>query len=337
MNDVRLSLREVHKLASSALLSCGISPDHAIAIADVVTSAERDDCKSHGLFRIPTYIEGAVTGVVEPKAVPELEDLGPAIVRVNARGGYAPLAIKTGSGPLAVKARKHGIAALAIIRCCHVAALWPEVEHLAKQGFVILAFTTYKAVVAPAGGTKPIFGTNPMAFGWPRLGAPPMVFDQASSVKARGELLLHQRDGEPIPEGWAIDTDGNPTSDPTEALAGAQLPFGDYKGAAIALMIELLAGPLIGEALSLEASGSAFPIGGEFMIAIDPLHCVGDNDRGEQLVRAERLFSQLLEQEGVRLPSDRRYAARQRNQAEGVMVPQTLHDTLVGLAQEIVD
>jgi len=103
------------------------------------------------------------------------------------------------------------------------------------------------AYVAPAGGTKPVYGTNPMAFAWPRAGKPPMVFDQASSASARGEIQLHLRDGKPLPEGWAIDAEGKPTTDPQAALGGAQLTFGGYKGAAIALMVELLAGALIGE------------------------------------------------------------------------------------------
>ena len=121
-------------------------------------------------------------------------------------------------------------------------ALWPETERLAERGLVAFAFTAALQYVAPAGGIKPVYGTNPMAFAWPRAGRPPLVFDQASSASARGEIQIHLRDGKPIPEGWAIGPDGEPTTDPATGLAGAQLPFGGYKGAAIALMVELLAG-----------------------------------------------------------------------------------------------
>src|SRR4029453_3401302 len=116
----------------------------------------------------------------------------------------------------------------------------------------------------------------------------PFVFDQASSAGARGEIQLHLRDGKPLPPGWAIDAAGNQTTDPAAALAGAQLPFGGYKGAAIALMIELLAGALIGEVFSFEASASDTndggpPVGGELLIAIDPGRCLGHDDRQQQL------------------------------------------------------
>ena len=128
-------------------------------------------------------------------------------------------------------------------------------EALAERGLVGFAFVAAMSYVAPAGGTKPLYGTNQMSFAWPRDGGrPPLVFDQASSAIARGEIMIHQRDGEPLPEAWGIDADGNPTTDPAAALKGAQLPFGGYKGASIALMIELLAGALVGDLFSFEAS-----------------------------------------------------------------------------------
>jgi LDH2 family malate/lactate/ureidoglycolate dehydrogenase len=163
------------------------------------------------------------------------------------------------------------------------------------------------------------------------------VFDQASSASARGEIQLHLRDGTPLPAGWAIDAAGRPTTDPAAALAGAQLPFGGYKGAAIALMIELLAGALIGEVFSYEASerdnhDGGPPVGGELMIAIDPVRCVGHGDRQVQLAHAERLFARILAQEGTRLPSERRYAARQRTISEGITIPAALYEELRSLA-----
>jgi LDH2 family malate/lactate/ureidoglycolate dehydrogenase len=331
---VRLSLVEVHALAMRVLRAHGVSDVHARAIADTITAAERDDCKSHGLFRLPGYVSSVRSGKVTPDAVPEVHELAPAIVQVDGKNGFAPLALQVGRAPLVEKARQHGIAALAVTRIYHFAALWPEVEALAEEGLVALAFTAAMSYVAPAGGSKPLYGTNPMAFAWPRAGHPALVFDQASSASARGEIQLHLRDGSPIPAGWALDAAGQPTTDPAAALAGAQLPFGGYKGAAIALMIELLAGALIGEVLSFEASAldnhdGGPPVGGEFMIAIDPVRCVGHGDRQQQLVHAERLFARILAQEGTRLPSDRRYAARQRTPREGIAIPRALHDELL--------
>jgi len=334
----RLTLAEVHALTLQVLRTHGVSTDQSQAIADTITAAERDDCKAHGLFRLPGYVSSVRSGKVTPDAVPQLRDLAPAIVQVDGQNGFAPLALRLGGAPLVEKARRHGIAALAVTRIYHFAALWPEVEALAAQGLVALACTAAMSYVAPAGGSKPLYGTNPMAFGWPRAGHPPLVFDQASSASARGEIQLHLRAGEPLPVGWAIDAEGRPTTDATAALAGAQLPFGGYKGAAIALMIELLAGALIGEVFSFEASAQdnadgGPPIGGEFVIAIDPARCVEPGDRQRQLTHAEQLFARILAQPGTRLPSDRRYAARQRTPMEGIRIPQALYEELQSLAR----
>lgn len=334
-NLVRLTLDAVHTLAVQVLRTQGVSEAQAQAIATTITAAERDDCKAHGLFRLPGYVRSVRSGKVTPDAVPTVQELAPAIVHVDGHNGFAPLALHVGRTPLIDKARAQGIAALAVTRIYHFAALWPEVEALAEHGLVALAFTGAMSYVAPAGGSQPLYGTNPMAFAWPRAQRPPLVFDQASSASARGEIQLHRRDGKPLPAGWAIDAQGNPTTDPGAALDGAQLPFGGYKGAAIALMIELLAGALIGDVFSFEASAldnsdGGPPVGGEFLIAIDPGRCLRHGNRQQQLDHAELLFTKILAQDGTRLPSDRRYAARQRTPTQGITIPQTLYDELQG-------
>jgi len=333
-NDpVHLSLDDVHAVTMRILGAHGVSEDQACAIADTVTAAERDECTSHGLFRVPGYVASVKSGKVDGQAVPEIRDLAPGVIQVDARLGFAPLALAVGRAPLAERARSQGIAALAIINSHHFAALWPEVETLAEQGLVALACVNSFSYVAPAGGSKPLFGTNPMAFAWPRENAPPLVFDQASSVSARGEIMIHARDGKAIPEGWAIGPDGRPTTDPSEALAGAQLPFGGYKGAALALMVELLASALVGDVFSFEASerdngDGGPPVGGELVIALDPSRCVAEDSRAGQLGRAEALFDRILAQEGTRLPSDRRYSARARTPKAGITIPASLYTTL---------
>ena len=216
-NKMRLSLEEVHSIATAGLQKHGASPDQARTVADTITHAERDDCKSHGLFRLPGYIASLKSGKVSGDAVPILSELAPAVVKVDANNGFASLPLEMGTAALAEKAREQGIAALAITNSYHFAALWPETESLAEQGLVAFAFVTAKSYVAPAGGIKPLYGTNPMAFAWPREGKPPIVFDQASSASARGEIMIHERDGPPSPDGWGIDSDGQPTNDPTAA------------------------------------------------------------------------------------------------------------------------
>jgi LDH2 family malate/lactate/ureidoglycolate dehydrogenase len=332
-DQVHLTLDEVHDLAVGALTAQGFSEDQALAVADTVTAAERDDCKSHGLFRIPFYVKALQNPSVNPAATPTITDLSPGVVHVDAHFGFAPLALAQGADPLTEKAKRQGIAALCINNAYHIAALWPEVERLAERGLVAFAFTAAMPYVAPAGGTKPVYGTNPMAFAWPRQGHPPVVFDQASSMTARGEIQLHLRDGKPLPEGWAIGSDGAPTTDPQTALEGAQLTFGGYKGAAIALMVELLAGALVGDVFSYEAAardtGTGAPCGGEFLIAIDPGRCAMNGANNAPLAHAEQLFEKILEQEGTRLPSARRFAARQRTPEEGVHIPGSLYESIL--------
>lgn len=336
--EVTLSLDEVRTLATRTLMALGASKDNADAVADVITAAERDDCKSHGLFRLPGYSIGLRNGRIDGKAVPVVTELAPGVVQVDAKGGFAPLALNIGRAPLVKAARRQGIAAMPVVNAYHFAALWYEVEALAEQGLVAFAFVNSRSYVAPAGGTEPLFGTNPMSFGWPRKGHPPMVFDQASSASARGEIMIHKRDGKPIPPGWAVDRDGRPTTDPAAALAGSQLPFGGYKGAAIALMVELMASGLpqshFGFEAAAEDTGDGGPAkGGELLLAMDPARFVPGGDAAASQDHAELLFARLLGQQGTRLPSDRRYAARKRTPKEGIRIPKQLHDDILAFTK----
>lgn len=333
MSEQKISLEQVYQLAYDCMKANGCNNDNATALAETMTNAERDNCHAHGLFRLPGYVAALKSGKVKGDAAPTIKKIAPAVLQLDAHNGYAPLALKAGKQALADCARENGIAAMALIRIHHFAALWMEIEALAESGLAAFAFTAYKPAVAPAGGSKPFFGTNPMAFGWPRKGQPPMVFDQASAAMARGEVMIAARDGNSIPEGVGITKDGQPTTDPDEVLKGAMLTFGGHKGASIALMIELLVGPLIGEAASFEAAKAdnndgGPPQGGELMIAIDPTR-FGSSD--DPFAHAERVFDEMLSQPGTRLPAQRRYASREKTQLEGVSVPQSLLDTIRGL------
>jgi len=333
---VTMPLDDVRTLARKVLLHLGLAERHANAVAETMVAGERDECFSHGLYRLLVSAHTISTGKVSTDAEPSAHDMAPALVRVDAGGGYAQLAFEVGSPLLIEKARRCGIAAMGINNCVHFAALWPEVEAIARQGLVAMAFTPSHAWVAPAGGTKPLFGTNPVAFGWPRGAQNPFVFDFATSAVARGEIELHRRAGRTIPIGWAVDREGYPTIDPTEALAGAMLTFGGHKGSALSLMVELIAGPLIGdmtsaESLAADDGAKASPIGGELIIAIDPEGFLGAM-AGAHLERAEALF-EAMTQQGARLPSERRYAARQRSLAQGVTISRALLNDIEALMQ----
>lgn len=334
---VRLQLAEVHRLGSEALQGLGCSRGQADAIAETMTAAERDGAAWHGLVRVSFYGRAIRGCEVIPDAQPTLHDLAPGVVRVDGGLGFAPLALKVGVPVLAERARSEGIAALALNNVFHITALWPEIERLTDAGLVAFAFTGANEYVLPAGGTEAVYGTNPMAFGWPRANGSPVIIDQAASVCARGEIRRHLELGLDIPEGWAVGPDGMPTTDPAQALAGAQLPFGGHKGASIALMVELLAGALIGDLFSFEAGRHDIhdvgaPRGGEFMLAIDPGRCVASERAPDSQARGESLFTRILEQDGTRLPGQRRYEFRERARRHGVDIPVALVTELQAMA-----
>lgn len=335
-DTITLSIEEVHALATRCLMASGADAENARAVADTVTAAERDICASHGLFRIPGYCASLKSGKANGNARPMASQIAPSVIRVDGNGGFAPMAIEVGRAPLIEAARAQGVASLAINDIHHFAALWPETQALAEAGLVGFAFTAALPYVVSAGGRTPIFGTNPMSFAWPRPGKDPMVFDQASSTLARGDIQIARRDGHSVPLGTGVDTDGKDTTDPAAILdGGAQLPFGGYKGSAIAMMVELLTGALIGDKFSFEAQAvdngdGGPPKGGEFMLAIDPAR---HGDAEGWAAHAELLFERMLQDEGVRLPADRRHANRKLTPTQGAQIPASLHETLAGLAE----
>lgn len=333
--DITLSLRDAEALSLRILGNAGFSDAHAGAITRSVIAAQRDECHSHGLYRLISCVETARKGGVDTQAEPEIIDQAPGIVRIDAHRGNSLLSFERGKSHLKEKAERNGIAALAINNCFHFSALWPEVETLAEMGLVGLAMNPTHAFVAPTGGNRPLLGTNPIAFSWPRPGKHSYTFDFATSVVARGEIELHKRAGDSIPEGWALDDQGNAATDPAAALEGAMLPFGGHKGSALSTMIELLAGPLIGDVLSHETQpanddGTGKPYHGEIILALSPATFLGDR-ADAHLAHAEVLFERILDQ-GARLPSQRRYEARERSRVNGVKIPLALYEELQKLA-----
>lgn len=320
MSDTVISVKDLTVLIADILRNAGFNSDHADAVARTIAAGERDACKSHGVYRIEGCLRTLKMGKVDPVAQPVLTVDDSAVLRVDAKGGFANLAFETGLPALVEKTKKLGIAALVINDCTHFAALWPEVEAIAEHGLAAIAMCPSYATVAPAGGTEPLLGTNPFAFGWPRPGGDPYVFDFATSVAARGEIELYRRAGKQLPEGWALDAEGKPTTDPKAALAGSMLTFGGHKGSAISTMIELMAGAMIGdftspEALEFLGTTTIAPRHGELILAFDPIRMSGG--RGDPAVRGEAFINAIAGQ-GARLPSQRRFTARKAALAEGI-------------------
>lgn len=316
-----LSVNALTDKVAAVFVKAGLSAEQAGAVARVIAAGERDGAKAHGVYRIECCLDTIRAGKVSTTAVPTVQDDGSPVLRVSAGGGFAQLALELGLPILAERARRFGLAALIVNDAAHFSALWHEAEVLAAEGLAALAMCPSYSTVAPAGGKQPLLGTNPIAFAWPRVDRPPYVFDFATSVAARGEIELHRRAGTPIPEGWAVDADGIPTTDPEAALAGAMLPFGGHKGSALSTMIELMAAALIGDKTSREALAgigvtSLVPTHGELILAFDPARFAAG--RGTDPFRqAETIFEAILGQ-GARLPSERRFAARERAMTQGI-------------------
>jgi delta1-piperideine-2-carboxylate reductase len=274
--------------------------------------AERDGSLSHGLFRLPAYISGLKSGKINGKARPDVKKISPSVIKVLGNNCLAPMVLNKGLPELIKTAKENGVAILAINNSHHMAAMWPETEAIAEEGLVAFACTSYKPAVAPAGAIKPLFGTNPISFAWPRPGKTPVVFDMATASMAMGEVQVAKREGHKVPLGTGLTKEGKETTDPAEiADGGVLLPFGGYKGSGIAMMVELLAGALIGDNFSFETADNdnndgGPPSGGEFILAISPEKISGSGwDK-----HADEFFKKMSSMEGVRLPGERRHKNR---------------------------
>ena len=312
MSTISLSLNEILDLAKKTLLANGCDEENASILADTIMRAERDGSVSHGLFRLPAYVAGLKSKKINGKARPELENVAPSIIKVLGNNAVAPMVLSLGLPAVIDLAKKNGVAVLAIKNSHHMAALWPETETIAEAGLVGIACTSYKPAVAPAGATKPLYGTNPISFAWPRPGKTPVVYDMATASMAMGEVQIAKREGHKVPPGTGLTKDGKETTDPGEiADGGVILPFGGYKGSSIAMMVELLAGALIGENFSFETAAKdnndgGPPSGGEFIIAISPEKISGEGwDK-----HADEFFNKISAMDGVRLPGERRHKNR---------------------------
>ena len=323
--SVRIGLEEVEALALHRLTDAGASRAQAIPVARSIRWAERDGVRSHGLMYLPIYAEHLACGKVIGTAEPQLAHPRPGAVTVDAAHGFAHPAVDLGLPALIEAARNCGIAAMTLHRSYNCGILGHHAERIAEAGLVGLCFTHAPASIAPPGGRVPVIGTNPFALAVPGGGGKArFVLDQSASVVAKSEVILRGRRGEAIPEGWALDADGAPTTDPGKALTGSMLPAGGAKGFGMGLLVEVLASALAGAVASREASPFSGPVGGppgtgQCFIALDPAaFAPGFTDRIAALVAATEA------QPGARLPGARRQAARQRTMREGVEVDSDL-------------
>jgi (2R)-3-sulfolactate dehydrogenase (NADP+) len=317
-----VAVDELETLIAAALVASNTSAANARSVARALTQAEIDGQKGHGLSRVPSYAAQAKAGKVEGHAVPDVRQTRPGSLMIDVRNGFAYPAFDLAIERLPALAGASGIAAAGFMRSHHFGVVGRHVERLAEGGLLALAFGNTPKAMGAWGGKRPVFGTNPIAFAAPRRDHPPVVIDLALSQAARGKILTAAQKGEPIPANWAVDERGVPTTDAAAALKGALLPIGGSKGAALALMVEILAVALTGARFAFEASSffdaeGAPPGVGQLLIAIDPGAFAGRDLFADRI----GLMARMIEGDaGARLPGSRRLALREKAAREGVAV-----------------
>ena len=334
MEATRLTLSEVEEIAFKALSRSGASDLQASALAKGVVGAERDGISSHGLVYVPTYCQHLQCGKVDGQAKPKLEQLKSAGFRVDADCGFAHAAIEEGFSALIPAARESGCAALAIHNSYNCGVLAFHTEKLAAQGLLGLGFTNAPSSIAPQGGNSPVIGTNPFSMAVPGANGIAFCIDQSASVVAKSEIMACARRGESIPDHWAKDAEGNPTTDPEVALKGSMSPSGGYKGFGVGLMVEVLAAAVSGAHLGMNASPFSGTVGGppktgQFFIALDPLLFSNGSFAGQIGALCEAIASQS----GAQLPGQKRAAHREVADRDGI----TVSSELVGKVNALPD
>lgn len=330
MDDRNVTLAEARDFVIEQLMAASVSAENAADVADALVAAEADGLKGHGLSRLPSYAAQARSGKVDGHAIPVVTRSTPAVIMVDAQGGFAYPALKKGSAALIETTKEVGVAVLGVHHSNHCGVAGHHVERLADHGLVALMFANAPASIAPWGGSEPIYGTNPIAFAAPHRGRAPLVVDLSVSKVARGNIMAAAQRGDPIPAGWALDPDGNPTTDAQAGLQGTMLPMGDAKGTALALMVEILSATLVGANQSYEASSffdgkGERPGTGQLIMALDPdAFASGFADRFASLAAA------IEGQEGARLPGQRRVGLRQKAESQGVVITSALQKALDG-------
>jgi (2R)-3-sulfolactate dehydrogenase (NADP+) len=334
---VKKDAQALLQLAVSALERAGANPRMAQATARHLVAAEEQGLPTHGMSRVPFYCgmlrKGRADGAASPRLV---ADRGAVCLLDNA-DGLPYVTAQWAIEEVIQRARRNGIGFAGIRNSAHVGVLGIHLLPVAAAGLVGFAFTNSPAAIPPWGGKKPLFGTNPVAAVFPRRAAQPVVIDLALTTVVRGRIMMAMRKGERIPEGWALDRHGKPTTDPKEAIEhGSLFPIGGVKGAMLALMFELICAALTGSAIGPEADSFFSEEGnrpriGQAFLAIDPGALAGMDKYFE---RMETVVSTMLADPEVRLPGARRFAGEKSARSQGIDIPDELLAQIEKLAQQ---
>ncbi|MEM9049278.1 MAG: Ldh family oxidoreductase [Pseudomonadota bacterium] len=324
-----LTIEAATALITQALEAAGTPTPAAGSVARALVAAEAEGQVGHGFSRLADYAAQVQSGKVRADATPICHQDGPGALHVDAGDGFAYPALELAIDRVCAAARIQGCAMVSITRSHHCGALSIQVEKIAQVGLIGIMMANAPPAIAPWGAHQPVFGTNPIAFAAPRRAAPPLVIDLSLSRVARGKVMHAKKSGSSIPEGWALDAAGQPTTDPEAALAGSMVPIGEAKGSALALMVEILVASLAGANPSRKVASffaaEGPPCGaGQFLMALRPLEGFA--------ARVESLLAHIASLDGARLPGARRADALAGARVQGLCVPRHYLDAARALA-----
>ena len=319
--------QDLFRLASEALRRAGAHEGMARAAAQHLVRAEEQGLPTHGMSRVPFYCAMLRNGRADGAARPSMAAEKAGVCLIDNADALPYESAAWAIEEAIQRARRNGIGFAGIRNSAHVGVLGIHLLKVAEAGLVGVAFTNSPAAIPAWGGKKALFGTDPVAFAFPRKGADPVVVDLALTTVTRGKIMVAMQKGEKIPEGWALDRHGKPTTDPKEAIEqGSLFPIGGTKGAMLALAFELVCAALTGAAIGPEADSFFSEQGnkpriGQAFLAIDPGALAGMEKYFE---RVETVVRTMLADEGVRLPGSKRFASETQLRQEGIEVADDL-------------
>jgi LDH2 family malate/lactate/ureidoglycolate dehydrogenase len=335
--DVSIQPEELLKLAQTIFISKGVSEQEANLVSDVLVEANLRGHDSHGVIRIPKWTTGLEVGAISPIAKVQTIQETAASAFLDGGGALGPVVGSKASDMAIHKAKSVGIGIVVARKASHIGMLGYYTEYMAKQGVIGICMTNTESGMAPFGTADKILGTNPLSIGVPTR-TWPMILDMSTSVVARGKIVVALENGEKIPLGWALNKNGDPTTDPKEALEGVLLPFGGMKGSGLAIMVDILSGALAGQAVGRDVKGT-FDMKhtgtkGDMFMAIEPSVFI---DPERFLNTVESLKNQIKgakKAKGVDeilLPGEYEYLMRQKRYKEGIPINEELLNTLTSL------
>lgn len=330
-----IDLHSLQRLVQAILIAAGATAEEASTVGEHVVDAEARGTSSQGLLRLPTYVKWAEEGVIKSGAHPSIESDSASTFVLDAHNGWGQVAALYAMQLCLERAGEKGTAIAVVRNANHIGRLGHYVEVAARHdmiGLVACSGNPASSWVAPWGGTTPVFGTNPIAIGFPRKDGPPIVVDISTTQGSRGNVLLAQASDTELPMGWAFDNEGNPTQDPRKALPpdGTLAPLGGHKGYALAVAIEILCGALAGK---WPPASSANFVGAIRVDAFLPLNDYQESL--ETLIETVKDVPTRTGAEEIRLPGEGSANRRVLSFSSGLRVPRQLWSKIVKLAEDL--